>query len=199
VAGVQTVGKHYLARSNNISRYTDGMFGDDNLNEEAEPCFDNTVHTTIPIDPAGGMTQKFNTLVVFDTDLHLESENIYDKYETVLVICLNNDERSILLSNAVLAFKQALSNDFVSRCQNARLCDPSSFIEIASTIEGLDVVYPFVGDNLDYLKRLQSLTNVTLHIRKRAEDLHCWQYAKKGFFNFKKQIPSIINTLGLQT
>jgi len=42
------------------------------------------------------------------------------------------------------------------------------------------------------------LTNVTLHIRKRAEDLHCWQYAKKGFFNFKKQIPSIINTLGLQ-
>jgi hypothetical protein len=79
------------------------------------------------------------------------------------------------------------------------LCDPSNFIEIASTIEGLDVVYPFVGDNLDYLKRLQSLTNVTLHTRKRAEDLHCWQYAKKGFFNFKKQIPSIINTLGLQS
>ena len=198
VAGVQTVGKHYLARSNNISRYTDGMFGDDNLNEEAEPYFDNTDHTTLPIDPAGGMTQKFNTLVVFDTDLHLESENIYDNYETVFVICLNNDERSILLSNNVLAFKQALSNDFVVRCQNARLCDPSNFIKIASTIEGLDVVYPFVGDNLDYLKRLQSLTNVTLHIRKRAEDLHCWQYAKKGFFNFKKQIPSIINTLGLQ-
>jgi hypothetical protein len=117
----------------------------------------------------------------------------------VFVICLNNDERSILLSNNVLAFKQALSNDFVARCQNARLCDPSNFIEIASTIEGLDVVYPFVGDNLDYLKRLQSLTNVTLHIRKRAEDLHCWQYTKKGFFNFKKQIPSIINTLGLQS
>jgi len=36
-----------------------------------------------------------------------------------------------------------------------------------------------------------------LHIRKRAEDLHCWQYAKKGFFNFKKQIPDIIDTLGL--
>ena len=99
----------------------------------------------------------------------------------------------------MLAFKQALSNGFVSRCQNASLCDPSNFIEIASTIRGLDVVYPFVGDNLDYLKRLQSLTSVTLHIRKRTEYLHCWQYAKKGFFNFKKQIPSIINTLGLQT
>ena len=99
----------------------------------------------------------------------------------------------------MLAFKQALSNDFVVRCKNARLCDPSDFIEIVSTIEGLDVVYPFVGDNFDYLKRLQSLTNVTMHIRKRAEDLHCWQYAKKGFFNFKKRIPSIINTLGLQT
>ena len=50
VAGVQTAGKHYLARSNNISRYTDGIFGDDKLNEEAEPCFDNTEHTTFPID-----------------------------------------------------------------------------------------------------------------------------------------------------
>ena len=145
------------------------------------------------------MTQKFNTLVVFDTDLHLESENIYADYENVFVICLNNDERSIMLSNNVLAFKRVLITDFVARCQNASLCDPSNIMKIASTIEGFDVVYPFVGDNLDYLKRLQSLTSVAFHIRKRAEDLHCWQYAKKGFFNFKKQIPDIIDTLGLLT
>ena len=199
VAGLQTAGKHYLARSSNISRYTVGRFGDDTLNEDAESYLDNTNHTIIPIDPAGSMTRKFDMLIVFDTDLHLESEKAYEDYESVLVVCLSNDERSILLSETVLAFKWALITDFVTRCQNASLCDPSNIMEIASTIEGFDVVYPFVGDNLDYLKRFQSQTNVTLHIRKRAEDLHCWHYAKKGFFNFKRHIPSIINTLGLQT
>ena len=199
VAGVQTAGKHYLARSNNISRYTDGRFGDDTLNENAESCIDNTNHTIIPIDPAGSMTRKFSTLIVFDTDLHLGTENTYKDYESVLVVYLSNNERSILLSETVLAFKWALITDFVTRCQNASFCDSSNMMEIASNIEGVDVVYPFVGENLDYLKRLQSQTNLTLHIRKRVEDLHCWHYAKKGFFNFKRYIPSIIDTLGLQT
>jgi hypothetical protein len=81
----------------------------------------------------------------------------------------------------VLAFKWVLVTDFAARCQNASLCDPSYIVDIAPTPEGFGVVYPLVGDNFDYLKRLQSLTNVTLHIRKRAEDLHCWQYAKRIF------------------
>jgi hypothetical protein len=98
-----------------------------------------------------------------------------------------------------LGFERVLITNFVARYQNASLCDPSSIMEIASTSEELDVVYPFDGDNLDDLKRLQSLTNVTLHIRKRAEDLHYWHHTKKVFFNFKRHIPNIINALGLQT
>ena len=66
----------------------------------------------------------------------------------------------------MLAFKRVLVTDLVVRCQNSSLCDPSYIVDIAPTTEGFDVVYPFVGDNLNYLKRLQSLTNVTLHIRK---------------------------------
>ena len=29
----------------------------------------------------------------------------------------------------------------------------------------------------------------------RKEDLFCWKYAKKGFFNFKKNIPLIIEKI----
>ncbi len=199
VAGVQTVGKHYLARSNNISRYTNGRFGNEVLNEDAESCTDNTIHTAMPIDPAGGMTSKFETLIVFDTDLYLESENAYSDYESVLVVCLENYERNIALSPPVLAFKRRLIADFVMHCPNAKVFEVADIATMAATKKGVDVVYPFVGENLDYLKRLVAQTNVTLHIRKRAEDIHCWQYSKKGFFNFKKNIPNIIDTLGLQT
>ena len=81
------------------------------------------------------------------------------------------------------------------RCPNASVSDSASILKVAATKKGADVVYPFVGDNLDYLKRLVARTNMTLHIRKRPEDIYCWQYAKKGFFNFKKHIPSIIDAI----
>ena len=197
VAGIQTKGKHYIARADNIARYTDGRFGDDILNEDAEPCSDHSEHAITPIDPAGGMTRKFNTLIVCDTDLHIADSESYAAYENILVLCLENDERSIALSESVLAFKRKLVTDFVARCPNASLGDAASMVALAGTKDGADVVYPFVGDNLDYLKRLAARNNMTLHIRKRPQDIHCWQYAKKGFFNFKKNIPSIIDTLGL--
>ena len=199
VAGVQTAGKHYLARSDNIARYTNGRFGDDVLNEDAESCTDSTIHTAIPIDPAGGMTNKFEKLIVFDTDLHLESENAYSDYESVLVLCLDNYERNIALSPPVLAFKRKLIANFVMRFPEAKVFEVADIAAMAATKKGVDVVYPFVGENLDYLKRLVAQTNLTLHIRKRAEDIHCWQYSKKGFFNFKKNIPNIVETLGLET
>ena len=195
VAGVQTVGKHYLARSDNISRYTDGRFGDDTLNEDAEPCSDNSHHPIIPIDAAGGMNRKSDTLIVFDTDLHTASPQTYADYDNILVLCLGNDERNIALSEPVLAFKHTLINNFVMRCPNASVSDSASILKLAAIKKGADVVYPFVGDNLDYLKRLVARTNMTLHIRKRPEDIYCWQYAKKGFFNFKKNIPGIIDAI----
>ena len=33
---------------------------------------------------------------------------------------------------------------------------------------------------------------IKLNYIYRYEDLFCWKYAKKGFFNFKKNIPLII-------
>ena len=198
VAGVQTVGKHYLARSDNILRFTDGRFGNDTLNEDAKPCRDKIEHPVIPIDRAGGMTGKFATLIVFDTDLYLASPDAYANYDRVLVVCLGNDERNVALSEAVLAFKQKLVKIFVMRCANASLSDTNNILKMASSIAGVDVVYPFVGDNLDYLKRLSARTSLRLHFLKRQDDIHCWQYAKKGFFNFRKHIPAIIDRLGLQ-
>ena len=37
VAGIQTAGKHYLARANNIAQFTNGRFAPQNLNETALP------------------------------------------------------------------------------------------------------------------------------------------------------------------
>jgi hypothetical protein len=60
--------------------------------------------------------------------------------------------------------------------------------------EEFDVVYPSIGDNLDFLNR--RFKNIEkLHFIGSKEDIFCWQYSKKGFFNFKKNIPEVINYL----
>jgi len=59
----------------------------------------------------------------------------------------------------------------------------------------LDIVYPSIGDNLDHLFRVRDNRWVALHLLKRPEDVFSWNYAKKGFFNFKKHIPDILSFL----
>ena len=34
-----------------------------------------------------------------------------------------------------------------------------------------------------------------LHFIGTKEDIFCWNFSKKGFFNFKKNIPEVINFL----
>ena len=34
-----------------------------------------------------------------------------------------------------------------------------------------------------------------MHFIGLKEDIYCWQFSKKGFFNFKKNIPEVINYL----
>jgi len=63
---------------------------------------------------------------------------------------------------------------------------------MAACRSGFDVVYPAIGDHLDGLCRLRDESGVALHFLKRPEDLFCWQYATKGFFNFKKHIPDMM-------
>ena len=193
VAGIQTKGKHYLARSNNIEKYTKGRFGTDILNEQAEPIEEHIMHEMIPFDYTTIGGKVFNTLIICDTDLHLPHETgSYTDYETVFVLCLDNERRQLGVSHNVLTFKKGLVVDFQARCAGSEVISADDFEKFASQNDGFDVIYPSIGDNLDYLKRVQNNHNISVHYRKKQQDLFCWQFAQKGFFNFKRNIPHII-------
>jgi hypothetical protein len=128
------------------------------------------------------MTRKYATLIVFDTDLYLASPETYAGYDSILVLCLGNDERNIALGEPVLAFKQKLVRGFVARCANANLIDTDNIMEMSSSIKGVDVIYPFVGDNLDYLKRLAARTNLELQYSETTGRYPLLAICKKGIF-----------------
>jgi len=198
VAGIQTKGKHYLARASNIEQFTKGRFGPDSLNETAAPREENIIHEMIPFDYTMIGKKVFNTLIICDTDLHLPAgTGSYADYDNVFILCLDNARRQLGVSHNVLTFKKGLVGDFQARCDGSEVISADDFEIFASQNDGVDVIYPSIGDNLDYLKRMQNTHNLTVNFRKKQQDLFCWQFAQKGFFNFKRNIPHIIEHFNL--
>lgn len=195
VAGVQTSGKHYLARASNIEQFTDGRFAPAQLNEIALPIAASQSFDIIPIDYNERYHKKFNKLIVLENDLYLNDKDFYDAYDSVFVVRPGSIDRSVALAAPVLDFKTDLVTAFCENCGNAELIDASALASMAGNQPGFDLVYPHIGDTWDAMRRLRDGAGVPLHPLKRPQDLFCWQFAKKGFFNFKKNIPEIVSFL----
>ena len=195
VAGVQTSGKHYLARASNIEQFTVGRFAPARLNETALPIAALQSYDIMPIDYNERYHKKFNKLIVLENDLHLNDKDFYDAYDTVFVVRPGSIGRSVALADPVLDFKTDLVTAFCENCGNAELIDASALASMAGNQPGFDLVYPHIGDTWDAMRRLRDGVGMSIHPLKRSQDLFCWQFAKKGFFNFKKNIPEIVSFL----
>ena len=189
VAGIQTKGKHYIARPSNISKFTDGRFHPKGLNTVAESLNEEKEYLKEPLNLTFNETKKHNTLVMFENDLWLEGrENFYKSYENIYLILLNNAHRKIELDEKVLAFKKKALSDAQIYLDNSSLESP----EKLQQLNLFDAVYPSVGENLDFLREVQKTNNTDINFITREEDIFCWEFSNKGFFNFKKNIPDIL-------
>jgi len=192
VAGIQTIGKHYVARASNIEQFTNGRFSPHNLNETPVPAASSKTYDIMPIDDRAKYQKKYNKLIVLENDLYVKKKDEYEAYDTVFVLRPNSIVRSADFAGPVTDFKMGLISAFCENHANAQDIDAAGLGAIAASQQGFDVVYPAIGDNLDFLFRLRDESGVALHLLKRPEDVFCWHYAKKGFFNFKKHIPEMM-------
>ena len=197
VAGIQTKGKCYLARSDNISKFTGGRFDNDRLNERALPLIDEKVHLLQPIDYEVSPKQKFETLLIMDSNLDMLTRNETKNYKKIYVMSLANASRQIAIGQSVVEFKQNLIKSAAQKHPHCEVLDAGEATQVLGKMPGCDVCYPFIGENLDFLHRSNDVWNIDLNFLRHHEDLFCWQFATKGFFSFKKNIPAIIKTLAL--
>ncbi len=193
VAGIQTIGKHYVARASNIEKFTKGRFCPRNLNETPLPVASSKTYEIMPIENGKKYQKKYDDLVVLENDLYVKSKNEYEAYDAVFVLRPNSFPRSANLSGSVIDFKMRLVSAFCENHANVQDIDAAGLRAIAAKRQGFDVLYPATGDHLDFLYRLSDESGVALNFLKRPEDVFCWHYAKKGFFNFKKHIPDMIS------
>mgnify|MGYP006079722157 CR=1 FL=1 len=195
VAGLQTKGKHYLAKPWNIEKYTNGRYFDFQLDENSQPLYEDRTYSIEPFIYDNREEVSNDYLLLTDSDLSFKDrKEVYSKYKKIFLISLSNDKRAIPINRSVSEFKDNAISSFKNYFSNAETCD-NNFEQIARSIVNFDVIYPFVGENLDYIKRLETDLELNLNFLMRREDMFCIPLCKKGFFDFKKNIPEIIKII----
>jgi len=220
VAGLHTRGKHYLARADNIRRYTEGRFYPaGRLDECAQP-----LEEEIAVEPRsmqlpkkeGGAIPAPAGLLVTEEDCMPEDEALAGVQPVAAAGLSCAALRSPLpVSAAAADFAQAAVSEGLKRIE-AVYGLPCERIEPGLT-EGPDVdavrrwaraqglstvvtAFAPVGPAREFLDRLRErLTQdgVLLVERARRYDRVVWPHAPKGFFGLKKKIPAILQDLNL--
>ena len=193
VAGLQTKGKHYVAQGWNIAKFTNNKYKDISLNEDATPLVDKREYkiTTLEINKED-LDSK--TLIFFESELDIETLNLKD-YKNIYCVFLSNEKRKIKFDEKVTNFKKKIIEDQANRFSNIKIIDEINFDKLTNEIKDLDVIYPSIGENLSFLKSIKKKKNLNYNFIVREGDEFCWQFSNKGYFNFKSNIPKIIQKI----
>ena len=208
VAGLQTIGKNYLANSENIKKFTNNRFDPkDQLNEYELPIEDKSNLNSI-VKPKisyeeifiDKLKNKSLGLVLTNNDLSLHkiinNFNITN-YETC--VFYNRVDKSKVVQN----FEQNLLHEVVNTTPKAELI--STFQGLTdwikkNKIKELIIPYETVGSKIistrEFLNNLGSF-GVKYHFYLRDWDKISFPFANKGFFPFKKKIPDLLLKNGL--
>ena len=189
VAGIQTKGKHYLAKEWNIRKFTNEKYKKIAINENALPIKENIEYSIINKELKNQKIERNKKLLIFENNLFFENSEYNDKiFEKIIIV--KNDNRKNSLCKKVINFKNDLINDQLNRLNKKSIsCDIINIDDIKKIKEDFYIFYPYVGENLDFIN-LNNLTKVNFLYREI--DLFAWRYCNKGFFNFKNYIPKII-------
>ena len=198
VAGMQTRGKHYVARAENIARFTGGRFDPrGQLDENPVPLDDGPAPPAAPLPPPAAPPEGSVLLLLHEDDLHPESLDLGGAQVVAVAGCIVPEARSPLgCARLARAFTDAALEDALRRAAvrfgvPARRVVPEALASHAREAGARHVVMPWapVGWTADALAGVAAL-----RLRRRW-DSQCWPRATKGFFAFREHIPGLCEDL----
>ena len=75
---------------------------------------------------------------------------------------------------------------------NFELINENEIEQLLENIKNFDIIYPSIGENMTFLKKMVKEKNLVINFVARDEDIFCWNFSNKGYFNFKSNIPKIL-------
>ena len=202
VAGLQTIGKTYLATANNIARYTGGRFVPKGLALEAAALTEAPVPppAALPVHATPDPAQPALLLV---TPEDFAPESLFGPSARLAGALVAADPR-LLWGDAARAFVAGAAADAAARLSAPVVdrLDAPTLVDAARAADVRQIVTPYapVGPTADALATIAielKREGITLAQARRDWDSRFWPHAKKGFFPFKECIPAELRSLGL--
>ena len=199
VAGLQTINKPYLAKSDNINYFTNYRFNPKGqLNETGITNFQNHHNNEVVKFRGPKRIQLKNNekvgIILNKNDLSINE--IFDKQKISNHCCLFSIDHE---NSLIREFQKKIDEDILNR--NKHFYFTKNYEEIfswllAKKIKHLILPYETIGNkifnNHQFKNKLKELDiNYTFYLRDW--DRHAFPHATKGFFKFKKNIPDLMN------
>ena len=207
VAGLQTKGKNYIARKDNIEKYSNvKLKSGEILDENAQPLIENKEYKIkeLILNDDSNLNKIENIIIPTDEinilkDLNINKCNAFTGYPI-------NDYNDHKFNQKVLEHIKNLTLSCYkedSFYKNINL--ESSFenyyndLDIWIKKNNMKIIYlPYVTQGnwkKIYKKIIKRYDNISFIKFNRKYDINSWIYSKKGYFKFKQNIPQIINNL----
>jgi len=206
VAGVQTIGKHYVASADNIERYTADRFERPDIAQQAEPLTGMDHPAPVSITPLSPLPRGRYLLLMTEEDMHpidalpsgIEIAGVAS-VDWVQPCAANASQFKLAaLQNAA----NELSANFAVATKSIGDWNATELASWAKDIGVTDIMTAeapvgFIAPMLKQFEQDLAAQGVKLHYARRQWDDLCWPHARKGFFAFKEKIPAIIRELDL--
>jgi deoxyribodipyrimidine photo-lyase len=203
VAGLHTRGKTYLARPDNIRKYTDGRFRvEAALAEDALPLEEPPVPAPGELSPEITIPkgQRLGLLVTDDDVCAAHWLEAPEPFFTRAGFFPRTAYARLNIAESVLRFRRESMQNLEL---DAEVQDGSAVLNWAQDhqLDGIVMAEPSVGPTADSLRGLHDLLhtqNVALYTRRHWWDQTLYPQATHGFFRFKKAIPKALSQLNIR-
>lgn len=204
VAGLHTKGKTYLARPENITRFTNGRFQPQGLAKTAAPLVEACDHPRVAIPTPQAPPQGSYLLLMTEDDMH--SLPVMSSSPAGAVGLLATFGRSPQpIGSIPAAFAQgAMASALAPFGGDVQAADDWSIPLIRAAqragVTTIAVAYPPIGPARTRLDRAAPIlrdAGISLCRVMSSYDQIAWPHAKAGFFGFRKKIPAILRDLNL--
>jgi deoxyribodipyrimidine photo-lyase len=208
VAGLQTVGKTYLATSDNIARYSNGRFAPKGLAQEAVAL------TEPPIPPPRALPRlpaprPDEPSILLITHEDFNPETLFSGTSRFAAALIAADH-ALLWGEGARRFVRDAAADTATRVEAHFKCpatvidrlDANTLAAAAGAVRARQIVTANapvgpVADASAAIAPALARGGITLAQVRRGWDDAFWPLARKGFFAFKERIPETLRELGL--
>lgn len=201
VAGLQTAGKTYLAKADNIARYTNGRFAAAGLAASSAPVAGSPPPPPRALPAADASPQGRVGLLIAEDDLVPETLPLAAVQVAAVASLSAPHERD----DAVESFIADALGDARRRAAAAfgveALALPDATAAairewaVSCQIDTLLVAYAPVGPGaalLDGIGRELAANGIALRRVRRAWDSSAWPHAQRGFFGFHERVAALV-------